>query len=664
VRLLASAGATACAGLAFHPALGWADLLPVVLPAAALPAAMAWLLRSRPLWTVLLATIVGWTAAVFVLFHGPVAPAGLAGGLGTGWRTILVTVPPLPGRPEVLLFVLTCTWLGGLIGAEIVVRTRYPVLGALPAVAVAGLASVLTTGPTVYVVGGLALATGLLTLRRIAGLAQLAACVAVAVVAMPLIPWPSRSGVRVAQPQPRVARAISPLDLIAPWLRSPDRELFSVRSGQAGNWRLAVFDTFDGATWSSSALFQPTGGGVPFARSGPSHTDRITIASLPGPWLPAADRPSFIAGIPAQVEPATGVLVSADALRPGERYEVRSTAYEPDPATLRTAAAAAGPVALPSGDGIAELRRSAQEATSGAAYPYQQAVLLEEHLRETFAYDTGATPGHNLRALHLFVATTRRGTSEQFATAYAVMARTLGLPSRVVVGFRPGLRQADTWHVRTGDVLAWPEIQFAGAGWVPFFPTPDRAGRAASDGQDTARSARRQELDRQVVREAQHQPLAQPSAAAAPAAEAARPRPSRPSWPWRYLLAVPPLYLALVVSVPFWRLRRQRRMSAPDQIAAAWRRASRRLVPLLGDVPDVRSLTNGELASAGIAALGEASRIPLTTLATLADQSHFSVELLTPRLAALAWERLRTLERLISRRTSAWRRLDPRRFKD
>jgi transglutaminase-like putative cysteine protease len=664
MRLIASAGAAACAGLAFHPVFGWADLLPVVLPAAALPSVIAWLLGSRPLWTALLANVLAWTAAVLVLFHGPVAPSSLAGGLGNGWRTILATVPPLPGRPELLLLVLTCTWLAALIGAEIVARSRHPVLSALPAIAVTGLAGVLATGPTVYVVGGLALMTGLLTLRRVAGLAPLAACVAIAMVAMPLMPWPSRFDARqrMVQPEPRLTRAISPLDLIAPWLRSPDRELFSVRSAQAGNWRLAVFDTFNGATWSSSAVFQPTGGAVPFARRGTSRTDQITIASLPGPWLPAADRPTSIAGIPVQVDPATGVLISTGNLQPGVHYDVRSTVSEPDPATLRTAAAATGAVTLPSGDGVAELRQAAQEATSGAAYPYQQAALLEKHLRETFSYDTGATPGHNLRSLHLFVATTQRGTSEQFATAYAVMARTLGLPSRVVVGFRPGLRQADTWHVRTGDVLAWPEINFAGVGWVPFFPTPDRAGQAASDGQSTAVSPRRQELNRQVVQEAERQPLTPPTTA--PAAEAAPPTPARQSWTWLYLLVAPVLYLTLVVSVPGWRLRRQRRLSAPDQIAAAWRRANRRLTPLLGDVPDKGSLTNSELACAGIAALGEASRIPLTTLATLADQSHFSTELLTPRLAALAWERLRTLERLISRHTSFLRRLDPRRFTD
>ena len=55
-------------------------------------------------------------------------------------------------------------------------------------------------------------------------------------------------------------------------------------------------------------MFQPTGGAVPFARTGASRQDRITIASLPGPWLPAADRPTSIAGIPVQVDPDTGVL--------------------------------------------------------------------------------------------------------------------------------------------------------------------------------------------------------------------------------------------------------------------------------------------------------------------------------------------------------------------
>ena len=56
---------------------------------------------------------------------------------------------------------------------------------------------------------------------------------------------------------------------------------------------------------------------------------------------------------------------------------------------------------------------------------------------------------------------------EQFAAAYAVMARHLGLASRVTIAFTPGAAT-----VTTRDALAYPEVWLEGAGWVPFYPVP------------------------------------------------------------------------------------------------------------------------------------------------------------------------------------------------
>jgi hypothetical protein len=61
----------------------------------------------------------------------------------------------------------------------------------------------------------------------------------------------------------------------------------------------------------------------------------------------------------------------------------------------------------------------------------------------------------------------------QFASAMAVMARTLGIPARVAVGFLPGTSQADgTWAISVRDAHAWPELYFQNVGWVRFEPTP------------------------------------------------------------------------------------------------------------------------------------------------------------------------------------------------
>jgi hypothetical protein len=56
-----------------------------------------------------------------------------------------------------------------------------------------------------------------------------------------------------------------------------------------------------------------------------------------------------------------------------------------------------------------------------------------------------------------------------------VMARVLGLPTRVAVGFSYGVQDAaGVWHVKDSYAHAWPEVYFPGSGWVPFEPTPGR----------------------------------------------------------------------------------------------------------------------------------------------------------------------------------------------
>ena len=71
---------------------------------------------------------------------------------------------------------------------------------------------------------------------------------------------------------------------------------------------------------------------------------------------------------------------------------------------------------------------------------------------------------------------TRRGLCEQFASTFAVMARTLGIPSRVAVGFTPGELNGDgSYSVFGKNAHAWPEVWFDGIGWVDFEPTPPGA---------------------------------------------------------------------------------------------------------------------------------------------------------------------------------------------
>lgn len=121
-----------------------------------------------------------------------------------------------------------------------------------------------------------------------------------------------------------------------------------------------------------------------------------------------------------------------------------------------------------------DLTALAAEITAGAAGPYDQALDLQTWLRSTanFTYDTRVPPARTSDAVWDFLEG-RRGYCVQFATAMAMMARTLDIPSRVGVGFLPGERSDDGTYVVTGRLAhAWPELYFDGLGWVRFEPTP------------------------------------------------------------------------------------------------------------------------------------------------------------------------------------------------
>ena len=128
-----------------------------------------------------------------------------------------------------------------------------------------------------------------------------------------------------------------------------------------------------------------------------------------------------------------------------------------------------------------EVEQYALQVTQGATSDYERAVLLQQWFRRNFTYsvkDAPAGTGGGTFATFLNKgADGRVGYCEQFASAMAVMARILGIPARVAVGFyEPEKLGPDQFEYSTRDLHAWPELYFEGAGWVRFEPTPsDRA---------------------------------------------------------------------------------------------------------------------------------------------------------------------------------------------
>lgn len=120
----------------------------------------------------------------------------------------------------------------------------------------------------------------------------------------------------------------------------------------------------------------------------------------------------------------------------------------------------------------------ARKITASANNSFDKAVVMETYLRRNFAYTLRLVgrPGADPLAHFLFV--TKAGHCEYFASAMAVMLRTLNIPSREVNGFLPGEYNdvAGDYIVRASDAHSWVEAYFPGSGWITFDPTPSVSG--------------------------------------------------------------------------------------------------------------------------------------------------------------------------------------------
>ncbi len=168
------------------------------------------------------------------------------------------------------------------------------------------------------------------------------------------------------------------------------------------------------------------------------------------------------------------------------RYEGLSILPQSRPARARSAGSAYPPeirdtylqLPLPLDPRIPEFAR---KITASAGNPFDKAVAMESYLRGNFAYTLNLTGKPGADPLAHFLFETRAGHCEYFASAMAIMLRTLGIPSREVNGFLPGEFNdvAGDYIVRASDAHSWVEAYFPGSGWVTFDPTPPASGDGA-----------------------------------------------------------------------------------------------------------------------------------------------------------------------------------------
>jgi transglutaminase-like putative cysteine protease len=469
--------------LALGAVWGWNDLLtlsaPVDLPdyVTVVPYVSAWLVG-----------LVGATLAARWL---PARPR-------TSWRAALLLVGPL-----------------ALYLASVLLGTREPFAPGLRGVAFAAVALIwlgwrrgradkVATGESAAkaATGGV--------LRRVGATALL---VGAAVVIGTL------SGAALAAPpdrfvlRERIEPPYEPLDFASPLAGFreyskilEDDTLFTVTGLEPGQrLRLATMDAYDGHVWSvAGAQLSTTGSGTfalvgpqlpapPLATSAGDQQIEITIdASYSDVWIPSigyAESLTLPGASRAELEglrynAATGSAVLTGGI--GEGDVIRSTAEvqltdidDGDLEEVPVARVELAPVST-----VPEIvAAKAVEFAGDASSPIERLRAIELTLQSTGYFSRGtasdtvpSVAGHGAdRMSDLFTRDAMVGDEEQYASAFALMARSLNYPARVVMGFAPEVRDGDTSVEVTGhDVTAWVEVAFEGVGWIPFSPTPDQ----------------------------------------------------------------------------------------------------------------------------------------------------------------------------------------------
>ncbi|WP_103352471.1 DUF3488 and transglutaminase-like domain-containing protein [Amycolatopsis sp. CA-128772] len=125
------------------------------------------------------------------------------------------------------------------------------------------------------------------------------------------------------------------------------------------------------------------------------------------------------------------------------------------------------------------VRAKTEQLIAGAANDFDRASAIWRYFtaQNGFVYDTKTAPANDADALADFILNGKRGFCEQFASAMGVMLRVAGIPSRVAIGFTPGVQVNDYLSISTQDAHAWVEAYFGDRGWVTFDPTPLSDGR-------------------------------------------------------------------------------------------------------------------------------------------------------------------------------------------
>jgi hypothetical protein len=477
---------------------------------------------------------------------------------------------------------------------------------------------------------------------------------------------------------------------------------------------IANVDYYDGDGWSFNRSFRPSGGIVPADTDPalnvrrPAVTQRYKIESGPltaAPWMPFLYRPQRVTGTTVNIDPASGMVVPSNGLRGGQSYTIRSNAPAtalPNVRAVGLPATSAPPIdtEIPGSlrTTLATVVNTFTEETgtpSTPAVPFLQALSKDLQTKYALAgvpssavsssatstSSPKASPGHKrptptptstphsggvsfTDVLASIIGPQRAATPEQYATLFALVARQLGVPARLVTGFRVGASQggrplaAGSYDVSTADAWTWVEIPIRGSGWVVADPAPTSFSTAHRTPSAAARPSQT--------------PSATPTRNAlitqSNAGHAVAPKSTVPH---RDAASTRPLIVALLIGLGVVlvllllalllrkQIRARRRRRAPDprrRLLGAWHESLDVLTE--SGLPDLANLTSTEIAAATDARFGHEPAGHAAYLGQAADAVVYSsATRVVPADADAAWTAHTSLRRLVRRRLSVPGRL-------
>ncbi len=431
--------------------------------------------------------------------------------------------------------------------------------------------------------------------------------------------------------------------------------------GRPDYLRMVVLDDFTGTSWRATAREVPSRNSLEESSSLPVAPGLLTYPdtgdlnysfeideSFTSTWLPLAypARSVQVTGDWRYDDDTYDVVAAGDGLTtsgisytedvPDSQLSIdRLNGAAPPPAEIGDRYTQVGPTSLP--PELVQLVNDVAGRAGAQASNYAKAVAIQNYFRSEYEYSLDRSPETGTAALMGFIED-KSGYCQQFSATMALMARSLGIPARVVVGFTPGTRAADgSYVVRSHDAHAWPELYFAGSGWVRFEPTPaGRTGELPSWANPT---------DLQNPTSATESPTATatggPSqeeidrATAAPGGGGVDGLDEAAPW-WRMpLLGGGGTVLVIAVLGPGlvrW-LQRRRRLTGHDNVAMASERAWQELLATAADLGIATPADRTVRQTAALLSRNAAgAEQELADLAALVEQSRYSLRVPTVRI--------------------------------